>query len=802
MDRISLLAITLFSLFVSASYASDTEEMDVFGQREENPSVELSRELIGHHGTFQTVNDALLLSPSVDMYQNGRRSALKIRGLGYTGGPPNPGIEPLTSVYLDGVYIPRTHLVSSEIVALDSVEVYKHAVSAPNASPVGNLFLNSEPVLLGQDQFFLETGFGENNHQHFGVGAKTSLSRKSEINTYLYTNDTDGVYTNQFNDEKVNYKSSKGGYVKYLVEVTDDLNIGVMATQTEDDSDWVGSGRANSYLFTDAQRSFFNRNVRFSYLLAGATPPSVGDIFLPSKFSSNTVSSDLDNETKKLDRIASVSVDYSHNYYTISSTTSAIKSGLDIFADVDNTNFNLANQAINEDFELYSQDVKIVYYNDQYTLTNGFYVSETNSSYETTNYAGDDLLYLRAFIAPTDQLRDYYFSMMDNARGYGRAAPVKSVSNEDRTQQAYYFEFDSPESDYGSFKLGGSVSEVDKEFYKYQQGLCSEETSQLPNSECTPISTFFVDKYFFRGNSESNETGYVAFVNDDIKINESSTMSINLSRSKRIGGYGQTQSIGREEGYASSIDDLYFSPEYTNGFGLSWTSNYSKIKSSISVSPFLVSVEDYQLSYYDGLGFYTTNAEEVRSTGIEFLFDTRYFKDVIWITSASYTDAKYVENTEGPCAPSEYRTLENCNYLTWEEADAANDILRSDLSGESLRAPKVNASSMLKYILADLTKISSDFSIEAEYTGPTRTTEFIDSRFERGGFTTYNIYMNLSHRRAGVDLEFSVKNAADKEVKVLEFASPIIPKIAGTPGGMDAFMYPRRQLELLLRYNF
>lgn len=802
MDFSKAIATTFLLFFASASFALKTEEVEVIGLKTTSTYNSFGDEEIGHHGTSQSVNDALLLSPSVDMYENGRRSALNIRGIGYTGGPPNPGIEPTNSVYLDGIYIPRTHMVSSELVNLDSIEVYKHAISAANSSAIGNVLLETRRPSVEKSHYSVEGGIGENDRKQVGLSGNVAFSSKAAFSTYIFDTNSDGIYTNVYNDEPANYHKTQGGYIKFLWAPVDSLTIDVLHSQTNDQSDWVGSGRASSYLFTDAQRNFFNRSVPFAYLFAGANLPPTGEIFLPGAFSSDTISSDLNNKSEKLDRISGLNIDYEMDRYTLHSTTAAIHSDISIFADIDNTNFNLANQSIEEQLSWYSEDINLVYDADDFTIKNGLYIAASDSSYHTTSYAGDAVLYLRAFIAENDLQREYYLSMIEQAEGYGKAAPVNSASTEKRQQFTYYFQVDTDDTSIGTVSVGGSASKVKKEFSKSHQGLCGEDTSHLPNSECTPISSFFVDKYYFEGATSVDETGYNIFVDTKSDLTEKSTLEFNIGRTKKIGGFGQTQSIGHEEGYARSIDDLYFKPEYTNSVSLSWGLTFPSISTELTASPFFISVKDYQLSYYDGLGFYTANAEKVQSKGVELLADSMYFNHVRWITSASYSDARYIDNTFGPCPPDEYRSVQNCNYLTWEEASAANDSLRSDLSGEKLRAPSFNASSMLKLTLADFSRLASDLSVEADYTGGTRTTEFINSGFKRGGFTTYNLYFNFSHLLAGMDFEFSVRNATDKEIKVLEFPSPIIPKIARSPGGMDAFMYPRRQLAMLLRYNF
>lgn len=759
-------------------------------------------EEIGHHGMLQSLNDALILSPSVDMYENGRRSALNVRGLGYTGGPPNPGIEPTNAVYLDGIYLPRSHLVSSELMSMEKVQVYKHAISAPNASAVGNILLETGMPSTREDRYFVEIGAGEQDSQRIGFGGNAAISSRAAINGYFFSHDSDGIYTNIDNDATANYVDNRGGYFKFLIEPIDDFKIDFFHTQINDKSDWTGTGRANSYLFTDAQRNFFDRLVPLAYVFAGREPPVDKNIYLPTEFSSDKIASDLDNTANKDDRISAINIGLKWDQLELHSTTAKIESSISNFTDLDNTNFNLVNQSLNENIDLLSEDIYLIYRGDKYSVKNGIYVAHSESSYQTINYGGKDLLYLRALIAENDAARTYILSMIDESEGYGRAAPITSRSFEEREQIAYYYQVDLDDSFGGLLSIGGNWTTVDKEFNKYHEGLCSYDSSHLPIAECAPTSGFVLDKYYFDGSIAGGEIGYSFFVEDTFDLGRNSAFFVNFSQMKNIGGYSQTQSIGGEEGYARSIEELYFKPEYIESISMKWTYSIPSVSTKFSINPFIISVKDYQLSYFDGLGFYTYNAEMVRSKGIEAVLDSEYFDSIRWISSAAYTDARYVENTGAPCPPVEYRTKENCNYQTWEEASAENDVLRSDLSGEKLRAPSLNISTLINRQLYDSAILTSDISLEAEYTGKTRTTEFVDARFERGGFTRYNIYLNASHLESDIDLEFSVSNITDKAVKVLEFPSPLIPKISNSPGGIDAFMYPRRHLNLLLRYNF
>lgn len=763
---------------------------------------EIGSSEFGSYASEHSFSDISAVNQSLYMNDNGRRSEITVRGLGSTGGVFNPGIEPSVSVFLDGVYLPVASLVAGSIndIATVNVSTGQKDKTSGNTSAIGNIRIETVKPSLNKQSVYVDLKAGKEKNQLFGLGGNWHVGKNAAFNVYLYDRNSDGFYQNIANGDEINNIDRKGGVLKYLYQLDDTMSILTSVLVVSDNSDWIGSGRALSSRYTDEQARFFNTLVPLAYAANGELYPGADEIYLPQDLRYTTVANDVESDSDVNKALASITIRKQWGDTTFRSISAYINHDQSFFVDSDNTNFNLANQQLDDNTDVYSQEFKLEHRNEKSTLLYGLYFYASEKYFGTTGFAGPDLLYLRTLIAENDDQKAYFRRLAQTALISGKSAPVYSASKGSEREGTFYLQYEHHYSDESFYRMGFDATYVNKQFERSQDGFCSYDTVNLPKDECTATKTLIFDKYYYDGDTRLSDQFVTAFALRQWRLGQGLNVLVSGGFHKKPGGYNYMQSVGVGPSYVDTIEELEFAPEQTYSLDATLGYQFNDDRSQGDITLYSTKIRDYQLSYFDGTQFFTTNAERVMSQGIELEVSHRVSEHWQWDTSFNYNKAFYVTNKNGVCPPEEYRNKKNCSYSTNAQASADGARVYGDLSGEDIRnSPRVKIHTVLSFqkeVKEGLNiKTSADYSL----LGKTRTTEFVHDGFERSRVNLFNFYINVL--MSDVDIAFMVKNITDEKVRSTEFASPIVRTISGLPGGINTFLEPRRSWEFSMRYR-
>lgn len=315
-----------------------------------------------------------------------------------------------------------------------------------------------------------------------------------------------------------------------------------------------------------------------------------------------------------------------------------------------------------------------------------------------------------------------------------------------------------------------------------------------------------LDPTFFRGNGRYNELISSIYLYKGWTISDDNYTYLNIGRSQKPGGFNSMQAVGFGPGQALSINALAFDKEtnYSLHLGYQYTLDSLILRSAVYGNI----VDDYQLNYFNNFGFDVRNAERVKSFGLKLESDYNILDNLQFLAKFNYAKTYYSEHTNALCAPSEYRTLENCSHLTLGQALSQGTLLTSDLSGSDLRTPRFTSNVALRNQFSFL-GFDVNHSLEYRFTGKRRTTEYDIPESRKGGFGVINYNLNMDFYE-NFTFIFTARNITDKRVITLEYPSTIVRPVLNSQSqlsdgetlGLNALVNDPRRLEAILRYSF
>ncbi len=165
-----------------------------------------------------------------------RNVSVRIRGIGSSG--TNPGIESSVGVFLDGLYQPTGAMVFGELSDIASFEILR--------GPQGTLYGRNTPVgalnvttLAPSEEFEskITLGYGDYSEVTANGYVGGALSENTAGRLSFWYRDREGYQHNLFTDDDVNGTTTWGLRGKMLFTPSDNVDINVIASYSEIDSE-------------------------------------------------------------------------------------------------------------------------------------------------------------------------------------------------------------------------------------------------------------------------------------------------------------------------------------------------------------------------------------------------------------------------------------------------------------------------------------------------------------------------------------------------------------------------------------
>ena len=227
--------------------------------------------------------------------------------------------------------------------------------------------------------------------------------------------------------------------------------------------------------------------------------------------------------------------------------------------------------------------------------------------------------------------------------------------------------------------------------------------------------------------------------------------------------YAQGFRAGSFNNGATYPDKVLFDAESSDTYELGVKTEFLGGAARLNVGLFQTNYQDYQISTFIGLGYITSNAEEVESRGVEADGTIMLLPGLILNGNIGYNDAKYIKHTNGGC-PTKPVSQDPGALL----GSATNSNAVCDLSGRDLhRAPKWNGSIRLDYVFEPFNWGVDFFAgVDATFKDDELFDSDLDPLDSQEAHWLYNARVGIKSQQDTWRVEVHGKNLSDELIKL------------------------------------
>ncbi len=204
---------------------------------------------------LSTFADIVSLAPGITLDQGAetRTTSISIRGVGSSQN--NMGIEPSTTMMVDGEVLPRSSALNGDLMDTERAEVLRGpqgTLFGKNTSSGIVHFISKRPE-LGESYGRVKLAIDEYNLRKTQVMGNIDVSDELAVRVNLAYSDTDGYLENHKpGQDDIGARDSKGARVQVLYQPNDQFDLLVRAERQESSSNCCGS----TIIETDPTRQF------------------------------------------------------------------------------------------------------------------------------------------------------------------------------------------------------------------------------------------------------------------------------------------------------------------------------------------------------------------------------------------------------------------------------------------------------------------------------------------------------------------------------------------------------------------
>jgi len=227
--------------------------------------------------------------------------------------------------------------------------------------------------------------------------------------------------------------------------------------------------------------------------------------------------------------------------------------------------------------------------------------------------------------------------------------------------------------------------------------------------------------------------------------------------------YAQGFRAGSFNNGATFPDKVLFDAESSDTYELGIKTELLDGAARLNVGLFQTNYQDYQISTFIGLGYITSNAEEVESRGVEADGTIMLLPGLTLNGNVGYNDAKYVKHTNGGCPT---KSVGQDPLALVNSARNENEVC--DLSGRDLhRAPKWNGSIRLDYVFEPFNWGVDLFAgVDATFKDDELFDSDLDPLDSQEAHWLYNARIGLKSQLDTWRVEVHGKNLSDELIKL------------------------------------
>jgi len=546
-------------------------------------------------GGIEKIDDLQYKVPNLQMSETGISTQMYIRGIG-TGN--NQGFEQSVGQYIDGVYYGRQQLIRAPFLDLERVEVLKgpQSILFGKNSIAGALnMISAKPTddleVKLDFQYVPEFGATEITAVVSG-GITDTLSARLAVRDYQ----EDGFVRNTFRDRDEVDREEQAIRASFRWVPTDEVDI----TLKIEKADFFGNGRQIEIIQDDPFASPIAPSFNFDDTLAVLGHP---DGIIESDLNFERQADDEEFSDNELTNIT-LTADFEVGEYTLTTTSGLVSYEFSELCDCDFIAAPVFDAFINEEYEQFSQEIRITSpISDTFDWVGGLF-------YQTSDLDFDDAIRI-----PTD-------SILGLIAG-GALAPLRGQAAARRYESdsdlwAAFFQGRWYLNENWILTVGARYTSEEKTGFR-EINIIDMATNAITTSPAAPAlfdavfaiqneqSPFSPDGHSLKGSND--EGSFTPQINLQYQANENVMIYGSAVTGFKAGGF---------DARANNTASFEFKEEEATSFELGLKSTLLDNTLEANIAFYRTDYDNLQVSQFDGvLGFNVGNAKKTVVQGVE-----------------------------------------------------------------------------------------------------------------------------------------------------------------------------------------
>ncbi|MFT5814352.1 MAG: iron complex outermembrane receptor protein [Psychroserpens sp.] len=700
--------------------------------------------------SIEKIDDLQYAVPNLHMTETGISTQMFIRGIG-TGN--NQGFEQSVGQYIDGIHYGRQQLLRMPFLDLERAEVLKgpQSIMFGKNSVAGALNLSAAKPTQDTNAHVglqYQPKFGATELTAMVSGGLTdTLSARLAVRDYS----EDGYIENTFKNRDETARDEQAVRLSLLWEPNDDMNFLFKIEQ----DDFEGAGRQIEVIRDDpALAGAPIPGANFNQILAALGHPGG---LTESDLNYQRQADSEESSTNSLNN-ATLTANFQFGDYTLTSVSGLVSYDFVESCDCDFTAAPVFSVSIDEEYEQFSQEIRLVSpLGEKFDWLGGIF-------YQTSELAFDDNITI-----PTDSVLGLLsggalasITGRSASRNYQLDSDMWSVFFQGR----YHFTEDL------TLTLGGRYSSEEKTGSRVIN-IIDNPTGDITDNPSAPA---LFDAVFSIQSEQSplspaghnlkgkrDESSFTPLINISYKIDSDIMAYASATTGFKAGGF---------DARANNVNSFEFDEEEATAFEVGVKSLLLDDTLEVNLSFYRTEYDNLQVSQFDGtLGFNVGNAKETVVQGLEV--------EGRWILSESlsmqygigYLDHEYKDFTNGNCASRQV-----------PDGDIGPDGNQlCDYTGKSGQyTPKVTANIGFDYF-TDISFLGFDYfrtTLGFYHSAKQNVDVNLNPLFEVDSYT--KVDMRIALESENWNLAFFGKNITDEQVLTYVGNNPLSGSTFGT----------------------
>jgi len=578
--------------------------------------------------SIDKIDDLQYSVPNLHMTETGISTQMFIRGIG-TGN--NQGFEQSVGQYIDGVHYGRQQLLRMPFLDLERIEVLKgpQSIMFGKNSVAGALNLSSAKptedteIHLGV-QYQPTNGATEFTGMVSGELMDT-LSARLAVRDYS----EDGYIENTFKNRDETIREESAMRLSLLWEPSDNMNFLFKIEQ----DDFEGTGRQIEVIRDDpALAGSPMPGATFSQILGALGHPNA---IAESELNYKRQSDAEESNSNSLNN-ATLTANFKFGDYTLTTVSGLVSYDFVETCDCDYTAAPIFSVFIDEEYQQFSQEIRIVSpVGEKFDWLGGLF-------YQTSELAFDDNI-----IIPTNSVLGLVSGgalAPLNGEAAGRNYQLDTDMFSAFLQGRYHF------NDALTLTLGARYTSEDKTSSRVMN-ITDASTGNITTNPASPAlfdavfgiqseqSPYSPEGHNLQG--ERNETSFTPLINVSYKIDEDIMAYASATTGFKAGGF---------DARANNVNSWEFKEEEATAYELGIKSLLLEDTLEVNLSFYRTEYDNLQVSQFDGvLGFNVGNAKETVVQGVEVEGRWIILDGLSMQYGMAYLDHEYKDFTNGNC---------------------------------------------------------------------------------------------------------------------------------------------------------